>query len=366
MSLFKPFVPEQAYLKVGLFGFAGSGKTYTSSLIAAGLHNLLREKKLPGGNSPIFFADTEVGSGWVADLITTPAGQPLIAKTRAFADLISMVREVEKTGGVLLVDSLTHFWTELCRAYKRKKNRKYGLEMRDWAELKDEWSVFATQIVNSQAHLILAGRAGFEYDTEENEETGKRTSFRSGKKMAAEKETGHEPNLLIDMIQEKTLETGGHQTVIRWADVIKDRGRTLDGKRFPNPTFKDFLPHILKLNLGGTHVGFDESRTSDRIIPGNERSQWEVNKKLASICRDEIKEAMVKHYPGQSAADKKAKADLLDEFFGTRSWEAVEELKLDKLTAARNAMWIKLEGKPYGLPQPAAAEEPAQLAVETF
>jgi hypothetical protein len=39
----------------------------------------------------------------------------------------------------------------------------------------------------------------------------------------------------------------------------------------------------------------------------------------------------VNAYPGQAAADKKAKADLIHMAFGTRSWTAVESLDSKRL-----------------------------------
>ena len=67
MTLFtsKP-KPKQAYLKMGIYGNAGSGKTYTASQVARGLALYLKEKT--GKQPPVAFLDTETGSTWVEPL----------------------------------------------------------------------------------------------------------------------------------------------------------------------------------------------------------------------------------------------------------------------------------------------------------
>jgi len=55
MTLFEDSKMEIAYLKMGLYGEAGTGKSFTSSKVAIGLHKYIKAKK------PIFFFDTETG-----------------------------------------------------------------------------------------------------------------------------------------------------------------------------------------------------------------------------------------------------------------------------------------------------------------
>ncbi len=190
MALFSEMENTQAYLKCGLLGFAGSGKSTTATNIATGLVNLLREKQLESGNKPVFFLDTESGADWVKPLFEKESIKLFVSKTRAFKDLVDAITEAEKGASVLIVDSLTHFWTELTESYATKKNRKYGLQFQDWAVLKTEWRRFTDLYVNSNVHIILAGRAGYEYDFFENED-GKKELEKTGVKMKAENETGY-------------------------------------------------------------------------------------------------------------------------------------------------------------------------------
>ena len=107
MSIFKTGELEMAYLKMGLYGGAGSGKTFTASDIAIGLHKFVKAKK------PIYFIDTETGSDFVLDKFEKAKIKLQVAKSRAFMDLVAGVDEAEKDGSIILIDSITHFWNEL-------------------------------------------------------------------------------------------------------------------------------------------------------------------------------------------------------------------------------------------------------------
>jgi hypothetical protein len=106
------------------------------------------------------------------------------------------MKEAEGSCSVLIIDSITHVWKEFCQAYLRAKKRTY-LKFDDWSYLKgdDGWQKFTDQFINSSIHVIFAGRAGFEYDTDE--ETGKKTLECTGIKLKAEGETGYEPDLFV-------------------------------------------------------------------------------------------------------------------------------------------------------------------------
>jgi hypothetical protein len=159
----------------------------------------------------------------------------------------------------LLIDSISHFWREFTEAYAKKRNRHRGLEFSDWAYLKSEWGKFTDAYVNSAAHIIMCGRAGYEFDFFEDE-NGKKQLEKTGVKMRAETETGYEPSLLIWLERHMDMDS---RKVYREAHVLKERFDVIDGKTFRDPTFANFLPHIELLNLGGQQVGVDTTRTSE-------------------------------------------------------------------------------------------------------
>lgn len=360
--LFKQATNTQAYLKAGIMGFAGDGKTYTATEIAVGLVDLMRARKLPAGDKPVMFLDTETGSDWVKPRFDAANIQLFTAKTRAFVDLLTAVREAEHEGSVLMIDSISHFWRNLMEEYAERKNRKRGLEFQDWAWLKAEWGKFTDLFVNSKCHIIMCGRAGYEYDFFENE-SGKKELEKTGVKMKAETETGYEPSILILMEKHQELLDKGEKRVWRTATVLKDRSTKIDGATFVNPTFRDFLPHIEFLNLGGDHLGVDLTRDSGELFADDGEPRWQKERRMKEIALDEIGELLSKHYPGTTNEAKKTKGDLLEGAFATRSWERIKTFDYATISAARNSLWVKVEGKAYEFPKPPAQEpDPAFVA----
>lgn len=348
MTLFTKAVNTQAKLKAGLMGFAGSGKTFTATAIAIGLVQYMRERKIVGHDRPIFFLDTETGSDFITERVRGAGIEIHTAKTRTFSDLCPAVAEAEANGSVLIIDSITHFWREFTEAYQKKRNRS-RLQFEDWNYLKAEWGKFTDAYVNSNAHIVLCGRAGFEYDYFEDD-NGKKQLEKTGIKMKAEGEMGYEPSLLILMEREMAdMET---KKIVRTANVLKERFAVLDGQTFKNPTFADFLPHIERLNLTGTQLGVDTTRTSESSIPRDGLQAWQHEKQQSEIALDEVIELLNKHHGGQSAEAKKAKGDYLEKVFGTRSWERVKALKWPDVKHGRNELWKLLEGVEYGFVPP--------------
>jgi hypothetical protein len=361
MALFQESVNTQAYAKLGILGFAAAGKTFTGTRIAIGLIQLMQSRGLELANKPAMFLDTETGSDWVKPQFDKAGIKLFTAKTRAFADLLTAVDEAEKNGSVLLIDSISHFWREICDAYLRKKNegrRKKGwspvtrLEFQDWATIKAEWGKFTDKFINSNIHIIMCGRAGFEYDYFENDD-GKKELEKTGIKMKAETELGYEPSLLIFMERSQNIET---KKVTRVASILKDRSTLLDGKQFTNPDFKDFKPHFEFLNLGGKQLGIDTSRTSQELFDEDGNSDFTRDRRLKEIALDEVVEVLNKHYSGLSADAKRAKGDLLEKHAGTRSWERIKIMSRKDVEEIRNRLWKELEGIDYAFVRPPVAE----------
>jgi len=354
MALFQRATNTQAFLKMGLMGFAGDGKTFTATSVAIGLVELMRQRGIDHGNRPAMFLDTETGSDWVKPQFDAANIELFVAKTRSMPDLKAAIQETEQSGSVLIIDSITHFWTAFTEEYAERRNRKRGLEFADWAFLKAEWRKFTDLFVNSQAHIILCGRAGYEYDFFEDD-NGKRQLAKTGVKMKAEGETGYEPSILVQMEKHRDLIS---DRVWRTAFIIKDRSTRIDGRTFDNPSFADFLPHIEFLNIGGKHSGVDTSRDNGALFGDDSTPRWLIEKRSKEIALDEIGEEIGKHYPGATADAKKAKGDLLEELFGTRSWERIKTMDWPTIKEARNAVWLKLEGHDYQIDKPVQEIEP--------
>lgn len=342
MSLLKPAENTTAFAKVGIQGFAKSGKTFTATNIALGL---AREM---GDGKPVGFFDTETGSDWVIPRFKE-AGIPLLAsKSRAFADLLAVVEEAEKECAVLIIDSISHVWKEMVESYQVKLKRKYGLQFQDWGPIKAEWARFTDLYLNSKLHIVMCGRAGYEYDYHIDEETGKRELEKTGTKMKAETEMAYEPSLLLEMERRRATDRAGFLHV---CTVLGDRSDQMDGVELVNPTFADFAPHFGCLNIGGEHLGIDTSRNSEGLFTAPD-SGW-MRKKRIEIALEQVTEAFVLgDINGTSKDDKKKKVEALVDAFGTSSWTAIQGMSLEQIELGRDKIrsYLGIQAPGDGLP----------------
>ncbi len=346
-SLFRDAENTSAFFKAGITGFAGTGKSKTASIIARGLVKLARELRLPYADKPVYYYDTETGSDFLRKDFQADNIPLRTLKSRAFVDLLAAVRDAETNGSVLIVDSITHPWKELCETYRRAKADRlkqptYKLQFQDWAYLKAEWEKFTTVFVNSPLHILMCGRCAFEYDFFEDDD-GKKQLEKTDIKMAAEKDAGYEPSILMYMERHRDMET---MKAYRTATILKDRADVIDGQVFRNPTFENFMPHVRELNLGGEQLGVDTSRTSARLIPAKDQRDDNARKRLIII--DEINDLLLRHgAAGTSDAAKKKRSDLMKTHFGSVSKTEIEEvMPLFDLRAGYESLHQELEGKP--------------------
>lgn len=316
----------QGYLKAGFLGFPKSGKTYTATDLAIGLY------KFFGNCGRIAMFDTEGGSEYIAHRVKAETGQALLGvKSRSFSDLMEVANEM-KQDDILLVDSITHPWRELQEAHLQSVNkwrvkkgyeRRTRLEFQDWGPIKDKWAEWTDFYLNSKVHIIICGRAGYEYEQQENEETGRKELAKTGTKMKTESEFGFEPSLLVEMERvDKTISKGQKQ-VVRYAFIRGDRFNLIDGEVFEDPTFKDFLPHIEMLKPG-SHTPIDTSLKSSTGVGEDGLVSFEAEKKKRTILAEEIKAHMLLLYPGETREEKQNKTKMLVEVFGSGSWTKVE------------------------------------------
>lgn len=311
---------QTAFLKAGLLGFPGSGKTYTAVEIAIGLHQFCES------NKPIYFLDTETGSDWAIPKFERAGIELLVAKTKAFKDLLSGIKEAEQNGFAIIIDSVSHFWNEMIESYRRSKGIKGQMQFHHWAVLKPEWHKFSNAYVNSQLHCIVCGRAGWEWGHEENDE-GKKELVKLGTKMKVEGEFGFEPSLLLEMQRVKGKEVG--DKIEHYCYVIKDRRmdeQSMNGKVILNPTFENFLTHVECLNIGGDHLGIDESKNSEKLFEPQGESYFEKNKRR-NITLEELNGELEARYPGATKEAKIAKLGIKKHFFGTYSETALSSME---------------------------------------
>lgn len=342
MSILKKAEHTMAFAKIGFMGFQGTGKTFTASLVAIGLSKLIK-------NNKVAYFDSETGSDFLILKMKEAGIEMFQVKSRAFTDLTQTIKDCEAEGvGVLIIDSITHVWKDLVQSYDEKLKRHGRIQFQDWNLIKPTWQRdYVDLFINSKLHIIVCGRAGYEYDYDFNPD-GTKDLIKTGTKMKAEAEFGFEPSLVIEMerisenrklVEEVKKDKQRKQTFIpkvgsQWihrAHVLKDRTDMLDGKSFDDPIFENFLPHFQKLNIGGEHLGIDTSRTSQDLFDIDGKPQWAKEKEMAKISLEEIEGELVKYFPGQAAKEKKAKMTMIEFVFATKSWTKVETMTSDAL-----------------------------------
>lgn len=318
-KLLKRAVNETAAAKIGLYGEAGSGKTRTATEIALGLAK--------AADKPIAFFDTEGGSDFMVPICERAGVELLVAKARAFADLMQFMREARDAGAVAIIDSISHTWDDLRESYERKLRRQNGLEIWDWGKIKPQWREFTTEFLVSPIHAIVCGRAASIYEQVYNEERGKKEVQVVGSKMKTERETAYEPSLLIEM---ERVPKQGAPGWLHVATVVKDRSDTMDGQSFEDPTFDTFAPFFRALSIGGAHRPTDASRTSDHLFetPDNAIER----KREVEIVLEKIKDAFVLADVGtRSDSDKRRMKETFAAVFNTTAWSEIEGMRLEEL-----------------------------------
>jgi len=268
-----------AYGKVGLYGEAGSGKTFTAAKIAIGLHQAAKLKK------PIGMFDTEPAASFIIPLFEKAGIEFLVFdESRALADLMGFMDEAEKECSIVIIDSITHVWKDVQRSFlkktnetRRKKNKPpiYRLEFQHWGIIKDHWGKFTDRYLSSKLHCIICGRTSSIYEYQKNDETGKNELITSGTKMATEKEMGYEPSLLIEMVKNRV-----NGRIINRAIVEKDRADMYNGREYDSPCYETFKKHFEFLNIGGEHFGSMDARDSKELFTDIEDDEDGATEKM--------------------------------------------------------------------------------------
>lgn len=347
MSIFKKAESTQSYVKAGIMGFAGAGKTFTLMQIAFGLKERMNSK------APICFFDTESGSDFFKSACADRGIELLQVKSRAYVDAVTAYKDALSEGAdVLIFDSVTHIWRELCDAYGKQKNRQ-RLQFQDWQFLKgpDGWQKFTDLFLNAPIHTFIAGRAGYEYEYQKDDD-GKKELVKTGTKMKVENEFGYEPSLLIEMERDK-LSNAKDPDAKGWVHqmtILKDRTNTINGITFnftakqvhdnPRVVFEAVEPHFAQLNIGGTQMGIDTSRSSaDLFMPdGEPKAEW--TRKQKQILLEEIYGLIEGEWPGMDKDAKTKRNDVfvaMSEYVGSKSPRSKTGFESLGLTAIQKA-----------------------------
>ena len=183
--------PQQAKLKVSMYGPPGSGKTFTALLMAEGLAK--KEGKR------IAIVDTEHGSDFYVQPVKDRKVHPEAfdideAYTRSLAEIIKEVKSLDpKKYGVIILDSISHVWDSAIDAYSGNKTKADTIPMWAWGKIKKPYKQLITWMIESPFHVFILGRQKNLF--EEDPQTGNISKV--GVAMRAEGETAYEPHICI-------------------------------------------------------------------------------------------------------------------------------------------------------------------------
>lgn len=250
MAGFRKAKAEQAALKIGMYGPPGSGKSFTALLLAEGLAKATGKR--------VAYVDTEHGTDFYCKAVPSRAVHPDAFDfdalySRSLTETLSSVKSIKTDEyGVVVLDSMTHLWEAAIAAYGGRKTRAGTIPMQAWGQIKKPYKELMAYLLSSPLHVIICGRQGTEYETDEETDELKAVGY----KMKAEGETPYEPHILIRMEAIKPRKTGEVATIIAYAE--KDRTGVLSGRSFANPTFDTLAKPLLHL-LGDTQAQISTS-----------------------------------------------------------------------------------------------------------
>jgi hypothetical protein len=237
MAGFRKAKAEQAALKIGFYGLAGSGKTFTTLLCAEGLAKLSGKR--------IAYVDTERGTDFYCQPVPERKIHPEAFDfdalyTRSITELQQALYTVQADKYcAIVIDSITHIWEAARAAYSGKETKIGTIPFHAWAKIKKPYKEIMSFLLSSPIHVFIVGRQGNEF--EEDEETGE--TKKVGVKMKAEGETPYEPHILIRMEAEKAKT--GNAVITAFAE--KDRTGILAGRTIYNPSYDSIVKPLLGL-----------------------------------------------------------------------------------------------------------------------
>ncbi|MCL1679725.1 ATP-binding protein [Elizabethkingia miricola] len=176
---------KQAKIKMALQGSAGSGKTYSSLLLAKGLVN--------GDYSKVAIIDTENGS---ADLYAHFGNYNVLSLAPPFTPeiYIKAIEVCENAGmEVIILDSISHCWDELLDFH----SKLVGNSFTNWNKVTPRQKAFVDKILQAKVHIIATMRTKQDYVL--NQKDGKYIPEKVGLKSVQRDGLDYEFTLVFDI-----------------------------------------------------------------------------------------------------------------------------------------------------------------------
>ncbi len=224
---------RQARIKMALQGPAGSGKTYSSLLIAKGLVNGEFEK--------VAVIDSEKGSS----NLYANLGNYNVVTLDSFSPetYIQAIELCEKEGmEVIIIDSITHAWEFLLEYHGSLSGNSFT----NWNKITPRQRAFMDKILSSKPHIIATMRTKQDYVL--NHKDGKYVPEKVGLKAVQRDGVEYEFTLILDL------------DIKHYATSSKDR----TGLFMDRPEFK-ITPGVGKQLYDWCYSGVDLEEMAEQI-----------------------------------------------------------------------------------------------------
>ena len=175
---------KQAKIKLAIQGCAGSGKTYSSLLLAYGITN---------NWSKIAVIDSENGS---ADLYAHLGQYNVLNLNNNYSpeNYMEAIEICEKAGmEVIVLDSISHAWDYLLDAHANMTGNSFT----NWAKITPRQNAFIQKILQSKCHIIATMRTKQDYIL--SERNGKMVPEKIGLKSQQRNDIDFEFTLVFDV-----------------------------------------------------------------------------------------------------------------------------------------------------------------------
>lgn len=228
MTRFQKAKPAQARLKVSIYGPPGSGKTFTTLLMAEGLARVRKKR--------VAYVDTERGTDFYAQAVPQRRPHPEAFDfdaiyTRSLAEINDSIRALNPNEhGVVVLDSISHLWESAMDAYNGKRTKIDSIPMHAWGKIKKPYKDLIKFLIGSTFDVFILGRQKNIFEDDAQGEMKK-----VGVAMRAEGETAYEPHICMRM--EGRQDGQDSLTSNYYALIEKDRTGVLAGRVFKNPGF---------------------------------------------------------------------------------------------------------------------------------
>lgn len=176
---------KRAKIKMALQGSAGSGKTYSSLLLAKGLTN--------GELTKVAIIDTENGS---ADLYAHLGQYNVLSLTPPFTPekYIEAIDVCLKANmNVIILDSISQVWDELLDFHSKLAGNSFT----NWGKVTPRQKAFVDKILQADAHIIATMRTKQDYVL--NQKNGKYIPEKVGLKAVQRDGVDYEFTLVFDI-----------------------------------------------------------------------------------------------------------------------------------------------------------------------